>query len=179
MRRLSTWAMAATVLAVGCSDPKKEPAVPPQPTGAGAGASGSIAAPHAASGVDTMDETSPLGVDEKVRKLCDLPESHFGYNSSSLNGGTAAMLDKLATCFVSGAGKDKGLYIVGHADPRGETEYNFALGQRRAASVVAYLSGKGMSEKHLESSSKGELEATGTDDAGWAKDRKVQIFLAE
>jgi peptidoglycan-associated lipoprotein len=31
----------------------------------------------------------------------------------------------------------------------------------------------------METSSKGEFEATGTDDDGWARDRKVEILLKE
>ena len=69
--------------------------------------------------------------------------------------------------------------ITGHADPRGETEYNFALGQRRAGTVETFLIDRKLPKARIESSSRGELDATGTDEEGWAKDRRVDISLAE
>ncbi|MBW2527257.1 MAG: OmpA family protein [Deltaproteobacteria bacterium] len=115
----------------------------------------------------------------KIQALCDLPTANFGFDSAALDATAKGALDALATCFVSGKAKGKGMRLVGHADPRGETEYNFGLGQKRAASVASYLQGKGVEEARLETSSRGETEATGTDEEGWARDRKVEIFLAE
>lgn len=78
----------------------------------------------------------------------------------------------------SGSGKDD--LIVGHADPRGEVDYNFALGQGRAGTVEAYVVGRGLKSDRVESSSRGELDATGHDAKSWALDRNVAIsILAE
>jgi peptidoglycan-associated lipoprotein len=71
------------------------------------------------------------------------------------------------------------MLLTGHTDPRGEVEYNLGLGQRRAGSVANYLAGRGMARAHLGATSHGELDATGTDEAGWARDRKVDVTLAE
>ena len=65
------------------------------------------------------------------------------------------------------------------ADPRGETEYNFALGQKRAGNVAGFLAKKGLEQARMATSSKGELEASGVDEDGWSRDRKVDILLAE
>jgi len=106
----------------------------------------------------------------------DWRESTFGDNTRD----AAAALDALAACFSEGgAAAGEGMRLVGHADPRGTEEYNMALGQRRAGSVAGYLSGKGLGDDKLETSSRGEMDATGTDEATWAEDRKVMIFLAE
>jgi peptidoglycan-associated lipoprotein len=58
------------------------------------------------------------------------------------------------------------LLVEGHCDWRGTTEYNMALGDRRAASVIAYLEQVGVSTDRMETVSKGDLEAMteGTDD---------------
>ncbi len=86
----------------------------------------------------------------------------------------------MARCFVSGPLKgSKGLRLVGHADPRGETEYNLALGQKRAGSVGEYLGTKGLDKSRVQTLSKGAFEATGTDEEGWARDRKVDVTLVE
>lgn len=121
-----------------------------------------------------------IHVDDRIVKACgDLPTAHFAFDSSAITGDAAAALDAVARCFVSGPLKGRGLRLVGHTDPRGETEYNFALGHQRAHSVSSYLTSKGLEHARIATSSRGEIEATGTDDAGWARDRKVEIFLAE
>ena len=88
-------------------------------------------------------------------------------------------LDALARCFVSGKLEGRTARLVGHTDPRGEVEYNLGLGQRRAGSVAGYLGGRGMAQGHLETTSRGELDAIGTDEGGWARDRKVDVVLVE
>lgn len=124
-------------------------------------------------------ETANVAVDERVRKMCALPEARFEFDSVAVAANAKATLDALATCFLSGPGKDKNLLIVGHADRRGETEYNFGLGQGRAASVAGFLMKAGLAEARVSTTSRGELEASGGDEAGWSRDRRVEILLAE
>jgi peptidoglycan-associated lipoprotein len=162
----------AGVLALGCgSDPKPEPETP----NTGGGAVTTTPAPKG----DGSGDTAPVGIEDKIAKMCDLPEARFDFNSASVSSSARSVLDKLAECFLTGKGKGKNMNIVGHADERGETEYNFALGQRRAGSIADYLAKKGLKEDRVATSSRGELEATGTDKSGWARDRKVEILLAE
>ena len=71
------------------------------------------------------------------------------------------------------------MLIVGHADPRGKPEYNVVLGGRRADNVGSAMMKAGPPEAQLQSSSRGELDATGTDEASWSADRRVDILLAE
>ncbi|MCC6527815.1 MAG: OmpA family protein [Polyangiaceae bacterium] len=171
---------AALFAAAACnSDPAMQPKAPVPLTTGVATTTAAPATTSAAGGVDSLKETAPVNIDEKVRKLCDLPDAHFGFNSASVGAQAAQVLDKLATCFVSGPAKGKSLNIVGHADPRGDADYNIKLGHKRAGSVAEYLQKKGVEDGRLATSSKGATEATGTDESGWAKDRKVQIFLAD
>lgn len=65
------------------------------------------------------------------------------------------------------------LRMEGHCDPRGTEEYNLALGDRRARSVMKHLERLGSTKQRLRPVSKGKLEAQGTDEPGWARDRKV------
>jgi peptidoglycan-associated lipoprotein len=118
-------------------------------------------------------------IDDKIAKMCDLPEAHFSFNSAALSGQAKGVLDKLAECFKTGAGKGKNMNITGHADPRGDNDTNFALGQRRAGAVAVYLKTVGLGEDRVATGSRGELDATGTDEASWAKDRRVEILLAQ
>jgi peptidoglycan-associated lipoprotein len=85
----------------------------------------------------------------------------------------------VARCFTSGPLKGRILKVVGHADPRGETEYNFVLGNSRADAVGGFLRSKGMDNAKVATTSRGELDATGTDESGWARDRRVDLLLGQ
>jgi peptidoglycan-associated lipoprotein len=134
-------------------------------------------APKAAKG---DDGPSAVKIDDKIVKACgDLPTAKFAFDSAEVSPEATNVLDALARCFITGPLKGKGMKLIGHADPRGETEYNLGLGQRRAGNISAFLAKKGVESAKMATSSKGEFEATGTDDEGWAKDRRVEILLAE
>ncbi|EYF04511.1 OmpA family protein [Chondromyces apiculatus] len=175
---LSVTLLAAT--AVGCgSDPQ-----PPAKTGGDTGVPTANAVPTAAVPPKQVDTATPssgsVQIEDKILKACgDIPQARFAFDSTSIEGPAATALDALARCFVSGPLKGKNMRLVGHADPRGETEYNLALGHKRAGSVGEYLGKKGMEASRIATTSKGEFEATGVDDEGWARDRKVEVFLAE
>ncbi len=55
--------------------------------------------------------------------------------------------------------------------------YNLALGQRRAAVVAQFLKGKGLPDRQILTSSRGEFDAVGLDESGWAQDRRVDLLL--
>ena len=67
---------------------------------------------------------------------------------------------------TSGPLQGRSLRLVGRADPRGETEYNFALGSARAGSVDTYLIDLGLDSARVSMTSRGKLDATGTDETG-------------
>ncbi len=168
MSRTAILLLCATAW-VGACKKAEEPTTSPTTTEA--------ATPTAA----TTEEAGQAGVvvDDAVVKLCDLPEARFDFDSAKLSPSATTMLDALAVCFISGPGKDEGMRLVGHADPRGTEDYNMGLGQRRAGSVSEYLLEKGLPEDRMETSSRGELDAVGTEDTGWARDRRVDILLAK
>jgi peptidoglycan-associated lipoprotein len=102
----------------------------------------------------------------------------FDYDKDELTADDRAVLDQIATCLTTGALKGKAVSLIGRADPRGTEEYNLGLGSRRASSVSAYLKRLGVGDPQLGVTTRGALEATGTDEAGWKKDRRVDIQLA-
>ena len=122
---------------------------------------------------------TPVAIDSRIKDMCQLPEARFDFDSAKLGSGARNMLDALTKCFLEGAGKGKSMNIVGHTDPRGPKDYNLALGHKRAAAVAGYLARKGLKDDRVNTSSRGEEEATGTDESGWSVDRKVEILLAE
>jgi peptidoglycan-associated lipoprotein len=171
-------ACAASVLALACSaEPKPAPRIAAAPVTA----SDASARPAAAAKPDTASPTAgSVHIDDRILKACgDLPVAHFAFDSASVQADAAAALDALARCFVTGPLKGHPMRLVGHTDARGEVEYNLALGQRRAGSVADYLNRRGMEKARLQATSRGEFDATGTDDSGWARDRKVDVILAD
>ena len=71
------------------------------------------------------------------------------------------------------------LRLGGHADERGSTEYNLALGSRRAESVREFLSGFGISAGRFTTTSFGEERpaVNRSDEAAWAQNRRVEFVI--
>ncbi|MBK8801080.1 MAG: OmpA family protein [Fibrobacteres bacterium] len=66
--------------------------------------------------------------------------------------------------------------VEGNADERGSTEYNQALGDRRAASAKKWLESFGVKSTQLKSISYGkEKAANGQDESTWSKDRRDDL----
>jgi peptidoglycan-associated lipoprotein len=101
----------------------------------------------------------------------------FDYDKEELTPEDRAVLDQIATCLTTGALKGRAVDLIGRADPRGTEEYNLGLGSRRAGSVSAYLGRLGVGQPQMMVTTRGALDATGSDDAGYAQDRRVDIQL--
>ena len=78
---------------------------------------------------------------------------------------------------TTGSLKGAKVLLTGHCDPRGEYEFNMVLGAERAENVKAMLSGLGVDSGHVTTSSRGKLNATGTDETSWARDRRVDVGI--
>jgi peptidoglycan-associated lipoprotein len=67
--------------------------------------------------------------------------------------------------------------LEGHTDERGSREYNIGLGERRAQAVRRALMLLGVGENQIATVSYGEERPAvqGSDEAAWAKNRRVEI----
>lgn len=67
--------------------------------------------------------------------------------------------------------------LEGHADERGTREYNLALGERRANSILNYLIVNGASRSQIEVVSYGEERpsASGQTDQAYGRNRRVEV----
>ena len=152
-----------------------------------------VATPPVATAVPTQTTSAPSGkadkmavnVDEDIIKACNLKFENieeapkFDYDSESLTQGERNVLEAIAKCLTVGALKGRAVDLVGRADPRGETEDNMTLGAKRARSVHTFLGGLGVPGEKLRDTSRGELDAKGTDEEGWRKDRRVDVRLTK
>jgi peptidoglycan-associated lipoprotein len=107
-----------------------------------------------------------------VGGACELSAVYFDYDSDSLADSARDQLSKNAGCLKERSVKS--LHLTGLTDPRGTEEYNLALGDRRAKSAQQYLKSLGI-DAEVTYSSMGEEVASGTDEASWAKDRRVDF----
>ena len=101
----------------------------------------------------------------------------FDSDSSELSATATATLDKQArwlTQYPSYA-----FTVEGHADERGTREYNFALGQRRAETVKAYLIAKGVGAQRMKTISYGKERpvAVCDDISCWSQNRRAVTVL--
>ncbi len=73
--------------------------------------------------------------------------------------------------------RDQGVIINGHCDERGTREYNLALGERRAIAVQDFLLANGVRPSQMTTRSYGEERPvdTGSNEAAWAKNRRVEL----
>lgn len=71
------------------------------------------------------------------------------------------------------------LVVEGNADERGTTEYNLALGQKRAEAVRKALGALGVAANRVESISNGEEKprAKGSNESAWAENRRADMML--
>jgi len=101
---------------------------------------------------------------------------YFEFDQSFIRPEDRPVLQEAAQYLFNNAGAD--LLIEGHCDWRGTTEYNMALGDRRANSVKAYLTQLGVSPDRIETVSKGDLEAvTEGSDAEMQDDRRADLIV--
>lgn len=71
------------------------------------------------------------------------------------------------------------LRIEGHADQRGSTEYNLALGQRRAEAVRAFLANYGVDPDRFTTVSFGKERplVEGDDEESWSRNRRAEFGI--
>lgn len=104
---------------------------------------------------------------------------YFDFDKSEIRPEFRAMLSAHTDYLVSNRGS--GVMLQGHADERGSTEYNLALGQRRADAVREYMIAGGVYADQLEAISYGEERprALGSNEAAWAENRRVEILYTD
>lgn len=101
---------------------------------------------------------------------------YFDFDSYMIRQDAVSTLKELASYLSK---NNLTLTIEGHADERGTTEYNLALGQKRASSVEQYLIQGGIPSKRLEIVSCGEDQPICTEktEECWAKNRRARFVI--
>lgn len=99
---------------------------------------------------------------------------YFDYDQATLTAAARAALDLQAQALAQTSNSFR---LEGHADERGTRDYNLALGERRAKTVMNYLKLKGIDSSRMEVISYGEEKPAvlGTGPAVWQQNRRVEI----
>ena len=107
-----------------------------------------------------------------------VPSIYFDYDQSFIREDQRSALSETISYLNENASAT--LLIEGHCDFKGTTEYNLALGDRRASSVRNYLLDAGIGSSRVSVVSKGDLEAVQDgNDAQRAQDRRADIVIYE
>jgi peptidoglycan-associated lipoprotein len=114
---------------------------------------------------ETASVTGELGA-------CDPESIYFDFDSAKFDSSMKSKLERNYECLMKNGGS---AVLEGHCDPRGTTEYNMALGERRARTAKKLLSVMGIDSGRLRVVSKGEEEAHGHNEQTWAEDRRVDF----
>jgi len=147
--------LAALALLSACSDK------PADTTGAATGTGGSLTAQGVGPGTQ---EDLVANVGDRV---------FYSLDSSSLSTEGRATLDRQAAWLVRYPAV--GIQVAGNCDERGTTEYNLALGQRRANASRDYLVARGVSSARVTTISYGKERPTavGSDEQAYAQNRNA------
>jgi len=104
---------------------------------------------------------------------------NFEFNKSSLTINAKTILDQVADALV--ARPDIKVEVDGHTDAKGSDSYNQQLSEKRAASVMRYLAGKGVEAARMTAVGFGETQpvADNETDEGRELNRRVELKVLE
>ncbi len=164
----------------GTEETATPPATPPAAeTGGEQGehlaAEGFAEAPLAAEELGSEEARLATLDDNSLRRI--LQPIYFSFDSSALSQTALRTLERNAAWLRQHP--DWKVRVEGHCDERGTSEYNLALGARRARRVKEQLVRLGISAERIETISYGEERPVdpGHDEAAWSKNRRAEFAL--
>jgi peptidoglycan-associated lipoprotein len=181
--RLSLWlgTLALAVLLPAC--PKKPPQAPPPevPPAVAPAEPPTDVAPRPQG--EVADKTpDPLAgdivaVNEYVTRNGLLGDVYFEFDKADLSEEARTRLAKNSEWLR--AHPEFQVRIEGHCDERGTNEYNLALGERRAAAAMGYITSLGASAGSLTTLSYGEErpQCTESSESCWSQNRRAHFLI--
>jgi peptidoglycan-associated lipoprotein len=154
----------------GCSSTPKAtdtavaPPLAPQPTAPAAPVA--KAAPATSTVPEYLDPNSPVAKERSV---------FFGYDDYAVKPDYRNVIEIQGRYLASHP--NVSVRVEGNTDERGSSEYNLALGQRRAEAVVKALRLMGAKDSQMEPVSWGKEKprAQGHDESAWAQNRRADV----
>jgi peptidoglycan-associated lipoprotein len=169
--QFTTIALVASAFLAGCAssvklDDKPAPVESRMPTTSGGKAAGGSTSPTQVASVDLTKSAASAEIGRVV---------YFDYDSFVIKDDFRPVVEAQAK--VLSTDRTKKLSVEGHTDERGGSEYNLALGQKRAESVTKALKLLGVNDTQVEAVSFGKERPAvqGSDEAAWAKNRRAEL----
>ncbi len=102
----------------------------------------------------------------------------FAVDSAVIRPNSYRILDEFVKALKGGLW-DMRFKVAGHTDSQGSDEYNYRLSERRAASVVRYLTAGGITRDRLVSEGHGEIAPIATNRTAYGRqqNRRVEFIL--
>jgi len=184
LRRFVAPVLAATVLVGAC---KKAPPPPVAPTGPSEAELAQRRADSIAAARSAADEAARQRAEAEARAARERAVAaarttleqmvFFDYDKSDIRADAMAILRTKVE--ILRASPQVQMQIQGHADDRGSTEYNLALGNRRAEAVRQYMVGFGIAEGRFSIISYGEERPMemGSSETAWSRNRRGQFVI--
>jgi peptidoglycan-associated lipoprotein len=117
------------------------------------------------------------GIEGEVLESSMLKDIHFAFDRYDLSPESREILARNAEFILNFPGAK--IQIEGHCDERGTSEYNLALGERRALSASRYLVSLGVPINRLSTISYGEELPVDPrhNETAWAKNRRAHFVI--
>jgi peptidoglycan-associated lipoprotein len=174
------------MLVVSCGKKKVETAAAPAATDTATDVKPADDAANAATDTDKVEDTAVMAADDNagkketdgaaaVAETVGVSDIYFDYDSSDILSSETAALEAKAQWLK--ANPNAKTTIEGHCDERGTSEYNLALGDRRAARTKSFLEKLGISGSRMETVSYGEEKpaVVGHTEDAWSKNRRAHF----
>jgi peptidoglycan-associated lipoprotein len=157
---------AAALLAACSSTPKLAPEAAAVPAAQAPAPAAAVPAPVTASRPDYLDAASEISRRRSV---------YFGFDDSAVRPQDRPVLELQGKYLA--AHPDVAVRVEGNTDERGSSEYNLALGQRRAEATVNALKLLGVKDSQMEPVSWGSEKpaAQGHDEQAWSENRRADV----
>lgn len=176
MRNIALITTAATVLFAGCSSTPVAPVATPAPAAAPAPAPAPVAAKAPESAVAKVVVPAYLDPNSLISKERSV---YFDYDVFTIKQDHAALIERQGKYLAGNAGLH--IKIEGNADERGSSEYNLALGQKRAEAVTRALKVYGVKDTQMEAVSWGKEKPRnpGHTESAWAENRRADLVYPQ
>jgi outer membrane protein OmpA-like peptidoglycan-associated protein len=120
----------------------------------------------------------PTEIIEQINKdFAEFADANFEFNQSEVSENSYQILDRVAE--IMNENPELVMEIAAHTDNVGSFEFNMDLSQKRAESIVNYLTSKGIESVRLIGKGYGESRpiATNSTEEGRLKNRRVEFII--
>ena len=172
MNHLALVAAATSLLFAGCTSTPVAPEAPKPVAVAPAPTPAPVAPKPAESTVAKVVVPAHLDANNLISKERSV---YFDYDNFSIKSDYTALVERQGKYLASNA--NLSIKVEGNADERGSSEYNLALGQKRAEAVARALKVYGVKDAQVEATSWGKEKPKDTahTEAAWAQNRRADI----